>query len=299
MIGETGVGKSTLANIIYNEGFSEDHCTKPFKVGSTAASVTRASSMQYNSVTKNCVIDTVGVGDPVLDEQDILGNVRSLVRNTAQGVNAVVVVMRMARVPHAARANMYVLEKLFAPRDLRSHGVLVLTHWEGEIGDEDGDLTRWIGEDQEIKEMVSRFDKVILTNNQLRGKGADPDCREKCAKELLDFICGTTFKVKARPVNLTELVVDLFRKFGAFMWRRTLKVKDFMHKCGESGVPTFCGECPACYEDIKMEDSAHLPCNHSFHVECLRHQARCPICREAFCLEETFCLKDIFTLLET
>lgn len=253
--------------------------------------------MQYNSITKSFVIDTVGVGDPRLDEQEILGSVRSLVRNAARGVNAVVVVMKMARVPEASRANIYVLERLFSTRHLKS-GILVLTHWDGDIGEEEESLSRWMAGDQEIQDMIGRFAKVILTNNQPTGRGAYPESRKKCLEELLEFINQKVWKIQPRPVNTLELVVDLLRTFGTFLWQRTLRVKDFVQKMGDEavfGIPTYCGECTICYEDIKMEDCAHLPCNHSFHSVCLLEQDRCPVCREAFCVDDVYSFDDLFS----
>eukprot|EP00435_Cladocopium_sp_Y103_P027020 s1203_g6.t1 len=276
VIGETGVGKSTVANMIYNKDFSTDLCKYPFKTGNTAASVTKASTMQYHSIFKSFVLDTVGVGDPQLADEEILGNVRNLVRNASKGVNAVVVVMKMARVPQATRANMYVLERLFAARDLLSHGVLVLTHWDGEVGEEKQSLKDWIGRDKEIKDMVRRFGKVILTNNQLTGRGAYPECREKCLKELLHFIDEKTEKIRARPVDFLEIFNDLIAHFVGTLWKRTLSVKDLVIG-SERSIPVFSGECAVCHEQIEMHECAHLPCNHSFHCDCLSSQSLCPL----------------------
>ena len=91
---ESEVGKSLVGNMIYNQDSNADSCKSPFKTGNTAASVTKASSMQYHSLFKSVVLDTVGVGDPELENDEILGNVRNLVRNASKGVNAVVVVMK-------------------------------------------------------------------------------------------------------------------------------------------------------------------------------------------------------------
>ena len=120
----------------------------------------------------------------------------------------------MARVPEASRANIYVLEKLFSARHLKSHGILVLTHWDGDIGEEEESLSHWMAGDQDIKDMIGRFAKVILTNNKPTGRGAYPESRKKCLEELVDFINQKSWKIQLRPVNTLELVVDLLRTFG-------------------------------------------------------------------------------------
>lgn len=276
--------------MIYNEDSSEDCCQHPFKTGSTAASVTKASNLQYNVRTSSIIIDTVGVGDPELEDSEILGCVRTLIRNVAGGVNAVVVVMKMARVPAATRANIHVLNKLFRQTDLKSHGVLVLTHWDGDLGEEEESLGRWIGGDQEMSKMVEIFGQVILTNNQIKGRGVYPECREKCLKQLLAFISEKKEKIIPRPVNPYELVEDLVVAFGKFLWKRTLSVGDLFLKLADSDakLPTYCGECAVCLEALEMEHLRQLPCNDVFHAKCLENQSRCPLCRADFSIEDVF-----------
>ena len=276
--------------MIYNEDSSVDCCQSPFKTGSTAASVTKASNLQYNVRTRSFIIDTVGVGDPELDESEILGSVRNLIRHVARGVNAVVVVMKMARVPAATRANIYVLNKLFRDNDLKSHGVLVLTHWDGDLGEEEESLKKWIGEDKEMSKMVKIFGQVILTNNQIKGRGVYPECREKCLQQLLAFISEKKEKIKARPVNPFELVEDLVLAFGRFLWKRTLSVKDLVMRLADADVklPTYCGECAVCLEPLEMQHLQQLPCNHVYHAKCLEDQSRCPLCRAPFSVEDVF-----------
>ena len=253
--------------MIYNEDSSVDCCQSPFKTGSTAASVTKASNLQYNVRTRSFIIDTVGVGDPELDESEILGSVRNLIRQVARGVNAVVVVMKMARVPAATRANIYVLNRLFHPEDLKSHGVLVLTHWDVDLGEEEESLKNWIGEDHEMSQMVESFGQVILTNNQIKGRGVYPECREKCLQQLLAFISEKKEKIKARPVNPLELVEDLVLAFGKFLWKRTLSVKELITKLADNvKLPTYCGECAVCLEALEIQHLRQLPCNHEHTI---------------------------------
>lgn len=52
VIGETGVGKSTIVNMLYNRDYSVDCCTQPQKTGSTSAAVTRFSTMQFDFFRK-------------------------------------------------------------------------------------------------------------------------------------------------------------------------------------------------------------------------------------------------------
>lgn len=47
VIGETGVGKSTILNMLYNDDHSVSSCKEPQKTGSTAGSVTKASTCSW------------------------------------------------------------------------------------------------------------------------------------------------------------------------------------------------------------------------------------------------------------
>ena len=280
VIGETGVGKSTIVNMLYNQDCSVDCCKWPQKTGNSAAAVTQFSSMQFDWRRKWAILDTVGVGDPSLSQEQILGSIRKLIKDTSKGVHSVVVVMKMGRASHASRANAHVLSHLFNAADLKTHGVLVLTHWEGELGNEQKDLLEWYRDDHLMQAYCEQFSSVVLTNNQLQGRGAYPECRQSCLDQLCRHIESKDSKIKARPVNVMELFVCLIERFAEKLWNTSLSVTTMVLGCETQDLPTYCGECSICWEQMNIKDACKLACNHIFHDPCLTNAVtHCPLCR--------------------
>mmetsp|Transcript_98465 Transcript_98465/g.317458 ORF Transcript_98465/g.317458 Transcript_98465/m.317458 type:complete len:304 (+) Transcript_98465:83-994(+) len=285
VIGESGVGKSTIVNMLYNGDSTEDCCRTPCQTGSTAASVTKSSALQVNMQSRWCFVDTVGVGDPEMSEQQLAGAIRSLIRYSTRGVDCVTLVMKMERVPAASRANLALLSALFYQSDLKTSGVLVLTHWDGDLGSEAEDLKRWVGSDREMLGVIHSFSKVILTNNSLQRRSAYPESRRKCLLELTECIERQEQRIHARPVTVTEVLMDLVAAFGRRLWKRVTDVKDLFTADG-AALPTYCGECSVCMEQIDLVNVYKLPCQHTFHRNCLEGQSSCPVCRRSFAPSE-------------
>ena len=235
------------------------------------------------------LLDTVGVGDPELGQEQILGNIRNLIKHTSKGVHSVVVVMKMGRASNASRANAHVLNHLFRDADILSQGVLVLTHWEGELGNEDNDLEEWLKGDEEMTAYCRSFAKVILTNNQLQGRGAYPECREKCLEQLRQHVETQTDKIKAKPVTFWDVVKSLLERFGDKLWGGALSMKSFVLGCGSADVPTYCGDCSVCLQPMELAHACKLACNHTFHGKCVDSQEFCPLCRASAATVWQFC----------
>ena len=194
-------------------------------------------------------------------------------------MHSVVVVMKMGRASHASRANAHVLSYLFSSRAVKTHGVLVLTHWEGDLGNEDRDLADWNARDPEMQKYCRQFSKVILTNNQLQGRGAYPECRQKCLEQLCSHVASMEGKIKARPVTPREIFVSLLEKFGDLLWGSAVSLKSMVLGCQDEEVPTYCGECAVCLQNMEIRQACKLVCHHSFHNHCIGNLATCPVCR--------------------
>lgn len=291
-MGESGVGKSTIVNMLYNDDHTSFSCLTPCKVGDGADSVTKGSSMHINFRSRMCIADTVGVGDPSMSTEQLLGAIRALITNTARGIHAIVLVMKLGRVPAAARANAFLLTELFHQSDLQSHGVLVLTHWDGEIGQETEDLERWIGDDVHMKLLTSMFPRVILTNNSIRGRSQYPECRQKCLLQLRDFIQSRADRIMTKPISLMDVVRRLVDRFVGTFFARVQTVGEWSKSliASPSSLPTYCGECSVCLDVIEAKDVCALHCNHTFHVMCmpLGDASHCPLCRAPFRRGEWF-----------
>merc|ERR1712176_248703 len=161
--------------------------------------------------------------------------------------------MKMGRVPASSRANVDLLKQLFYEEDLASHGVLVLTHWDGELGDEAQDLRTWEGSDEEIHSITRSFSKIVLTNNQLKGRGTYPESRQECLRQLTASISENLQPVQSRPVNAVDVLNYLLKKYLSFLWKNPLTTGlAYLTQDGESVLPTFCGECSICMQSISL-----------------------------------------------
>lgn len=293
VIGPTGAGKSTLSNMLFNDDTTPDACTSPFPVGGTTDSVTKQAAIQVNLTRGMCVLDTIGIGDPQLDEVHIKRAIRGLIRDTVAGVHAIVAVMRMGRVSSADRVNLHLLQELFHAGDLKTHGALMVTHWEGDLGDEDKDVAAWVGDDKEMKSITSAFAKVFLANNCLKGRFADPRCRAARLQELRELIDSNTLPILPKAIDVADFVKQLMRKFVRFFVPRpVVYLEQLATWVGnqEYAFPTWCGDCAVCSEPINIIALCTLPCEHSFHKECVQqlHPPQCPLCRSLFEMECCF-----------
>lgn len=198
VIGESGVGKSSIVNMLFNQNTTDDCLTKPSNIGWTADSVTKQTSVHMNMERKWLLVDTIGVGDPQMRSSDLVRAIRGLLEKIMDGVECIVFVLKMERVTAASRANMALLQKIFSQQDLKTHGALVLTHWAGELGDEDRDIEEWA--DNEMKETMAGFAHVILANNKI-GRGAYPEARQATLQKLNVAIMANRAKINVTTVT--------------------------------------------------------------------------------------------------
>ena len=131
-----------------------------------------------------------------------------------------------------------------------------------------------------MKQMVECFARVILTNNQLKGRGAYPESRRACLEQLQHFVSVKQEKIRARPININEVFLDLIRAFGERLWGQCVSLKDLLLTQSNHNLPTYRGHCAVCLGEIELTQACKLPCDHSFHHACVQALQTCPCCRE-------------------
>ncbi|CAJ1342913.1 unnamed protein product [Effrenium voratum] len=120
MFGMTGAGKSALGNLL--AGF------EAFASGDDTASVTNLDSvMRYEAPDDSMIVlDTIGLGDTEIDQDKVVGSIRDVALSAVNGVDAMIFVMRNARITDDAIARLiYVTEYLWGSECLLNLYVVV------------------------------------------------------------------------------------------------------------------------------------------------------------------------------
>lgn len=287
VIGSTGVGKSTIINMLINQSSDKKSCLQPAKVGNTAAAVTRETSFYPSVKAQSTFVDTIGFGDPQMSDHEIACRTREFLDQGEIGIDAVVVVVKMGRLSKGDRLNLDIFNELF-DRCWTKQSVLVITHYEGETDKEQQlkELEMWCGNDKVIRRFVDSFSKVIITDNDLgRNEESTRPLRKACLDEIQSSILAWEGKFGTNPyaslVNLRHIIQSSFKTifFPAVLSIDLLKgvFNSIIRK------PYCIGQCSICHKPIEIAKFIQTECNHSFHSECIMERLKvkektCPFC---------------------
>jgi len=139
IIGATGVGKSSLANVLlgrdksYDGSGFQDGC---FKVQSKLDPMTKSTCadrgywLGNTSLPEFTIIDTPGFGDDLLKEEKTIENLVNTLKNEVKYVHLFVIAFRQQdnRMTYALRSMLSLFEKMFG-RAFWDNAVLEATHW--------------------------------------------------------------------------------------------------------------------------------------------------------------------------
>jgi GTPase SAR1 family protein len=139
VLGATGVGKSSLANVLlgrdknFDGGGRENGC---FKVRSTSLSVTRATCadrayyLGNTSMPEVTVIDTPGFGQDRDEEMETIQNLVDTLKNEVQYIHLFIIAFKQSdlRMTYQLRAMLLLFEKMFGSHFWRN-AVLEATWW--------------------------------------------------------------------------------------------------------------------------------------------------------------------------
>lgn len=287
VIGSTGVGKSTVVNMLCNQASDKDSCTKPAITGNTAAAIT-AETMQYVSLkAQSLFIDTIGFGDPKLSNKDIVKRTHEFVDKATNGINGIVVVVKIGRLSSTDRLHLEIFDRMFRSC-WKEQSVLVLTHYNGDL-DKNGEVNEalhgkaledWQGNDENIRKFVKSFAKVIITDNNLgRNEAGSQNLRKACLKQLQSSIENWENPFGISSYTLYGLMTYIQMRFLE-LFGRVIGINQ------PATEPVFCtaGECTICCTIIEFSKIGATGCNHMFHSECIRKwlegNQTCPLCRQ-------------------
>ena len=95
IVGQTGVGKSTLANVLLGEDVNCENCTFPIcnDYESCTKETTYATGKWLGSGLDFTIVDTPGFGDSDNDDNNLIDEMMQTLKETIEGANTLVLLV--------------------------------------------------------------------------------------------------------------------------------------------------------------------------------------------------------------
>ena len=292
IVGSTGVGKSTLINMLYNDNVSKDCCKGPCRVDNTADSVTKKADWCINVDEGIMYGDTIGFGDPKMEEVEVALSLKSFLTISQGGVHCIILVLRFGRMSKEERLNLQSLDNIFDKR-WPNNCIVVATHYDEQM-DEISQVKakeNWIGDDEDLKVFITKIggiEKIILTDNTL-GRNADSEeyinIRLQCLNKLKKFRDLCISIINPTPTTFIDKLKLLLEQWFSFYRVKNAvnRMQSIVRYLKEASAPVVCGQCPICLEVIAWKDMGMTKCQHKYHWQCVNkaipYGAPCPLCR--------------------
>lgn len=211
LIGRSGNGKSTLANVITN--------TNNFKESEKGVSETKIIQNEdfEESGIKGLIIDTPGIGDTKLKDNEVLDIIAEAVYLVKDGVSQVFFVSRN-RFDQSEMATYDLLRTIIFDQDITKHTTVIRTRF-SDFRDEDKckeDIKLMIKKNDKLAEIVkSCQEKIIHVDNPSieveddNEKRVNERKRTRSRKMLLDHLKKTCQEVSYKPKKLQDLSSDI------------------------------------------------------------------------------------------
>jgi len=206
LIGRTGNGKSTLANVLtgtdnFTESADSISETKNIRVENFEINLS-------NEMIKYHIIDTVGVGDTQLDTKAVLlrlGEVAHVVKES--GLNQIFFVTKGRFTKEEVEAYK-MLSSIIFDQEVFKYTTIVRVNFE-EFEDEkacERDRQKLKNEGGELSKIFENTKIIHIDNPPLKGRSAkiNKEIREESRKRLITYL-GTFIRENYMPTNLSTL----------------------------------------------------------------------------------------------
>jgi len=178
LIGRTGNGKSTLANILTN--------TNNFQESPSSTSETRKikTGKFIHNGQKYQIIDTIGIGDTKLSEVEVLDELLRAISNSKDGIHRIFLVISK-RLTKEEIATYHLLKDVIFTEDIASHITIVRTNFP-DFQDEQKcfEDRKKIQEESDKLSDITNSAKIIYVDNP----STDIRSREKSRNILLKHL---------------------------------------------------------------------------------------------------------------
>jgi len=200
LLGRTGNGKSTMANVISNTGH--------FAESEYGVSETRGIQEGIFRVRKENVdfhiVDTIGIGDTRFDEKEVLLKLAEATNAIKNGLNQILFVTSGRFTEEEVKAYT-LLRTVFFAEDIGEYTTIVRTKFPSfrKVEKCKLDKEKMIAENEDVGDIIRSCKKLIHVNNLTEEEDPELKSRKECRDILrahLKFNCGTVY----RPRNLDE-----------------------------------------------------------------------------------------------
>lgn len=200
LLGRTGNGKSTVANVISN--------TNRFAESELGVSETRGIQEGIfrvrNDETEYHIVDTIGIGDTRFDERQVLVKLAEATNAIRNGLNQIFFVTSGRFTEEEVKAYT-LLRTVFFNEDIGKYTTIVRTKFPTFRRTERcvADKEAMIRENEDVAEIIQSCNRLIHVNNMTEDEDPELKTRAECRNILrhhLRFNCENIY----RPRNLDE-----------------------------------------------------------------------------------------------
>ncbi|CAF1935289.1 unnamed protein product [Rotaria magnacalcarata] len=274
--------------------------SKPAGVGDTSHGQT-AFFVTYYCLPNNAYTDSVGLGDNRFKAEDVVGCLKSILKNSAVGYNKVYICVQYGRISSDTRHYLDLITTIFGDHVLQWCSI-IFTRCSDQAMTKEKYLTKNNEDDNMIK-IINQVKSVIFGDNMT---DEDPDMeaillkrREKLLTQIKKDLEETANKeyFKLERMNLLERLRRIIQMMFGQLERAYTISNDIISFAKAASIAmqssnyiNYFGECAICTEEITDTDTdTNEPvitiCNHVHHKVCLEKwikassQTNCPLCR--------------------
>jgi len=270
-IGNSGIGKSTFINMLYNNTIDLDKMLTPARTGNNSSGITDKINAYMNTYDKRLYIDTIGLTDNRLNETQIIIGLKTFLRNIVSGIHLMFIFINYGRIDSKDRKLFQLMCSIFNLNWYFNAAIIVVNTPPGIT------YSDWVDTLDDDLKYLQKSQEIILSNN-MYGTNDIPLFSDIRSKALNDANrCINRSEKLLKPCdNLIEKFKDLLEILipSVFLPDYRSIFKEMISQTTDN----FCCLCKINMYDILFT----LDCGHKFHKLCLigwqqKHDI-CPKC---------------------